>query len=132
MAITWTIFHPLRLVVATGKGETTAADFLFYVDEIEKAGAIPYRRLMDLTGVGIPMPQAEARLVGQRFANLKNKALLGPSAIVVTSDTFAHLVKIFDASAQADRPLKIFRDLHLARTWLDEVAPVATPGATPG
>ena len=45
MSITWTVSHPLRLVVATGKGEVTAADILFYVDEIGKAGAISYRAI---------------------------------------------------------------------------------------
>jgi hypothetical protein len=132
MSITWTISHPLRLVVATGKGETTSADFLFYLDEIVKAGAIPYRRLLDLTGVGIPMPLADILLVGRHFANLADKKLLGPSAIVVTSNAFANLVKIFDAAVEAERPLKIFRDLRAARAWLDEIAPVTAPGGTPG
>jgi len=132
MSITWTISHPLRLVIATGKGEATSADFLFYFDEIAKAGAIPYRKLLDLTNVGIPMPQADIRRVGRRSENLADKKLVGPSAIVVTSDAFANLVKIFDAATKAERPLKIFRDLRAARAWLDEVAPVAAPGDTPG
>jgi hypothetical protein len=125
MSITWTVSHPLRLVIATGKGEVTATDILFYVDEIGKAGAISYRKLLDLTGVAIAMPQADVRSIGTRFASRAGDAQLGPSAVVVGSDAFVKLAKVFDAAAQLNRPLRIFRDRHTAREWLDEVAPVA-------
>ena len=131
MSITWTISHPLRLVVATGKGEVTAADILFYVDEIGKAGAVSYRKSLDLTGVAIAMPQADVRLIGARFASRAGKTQLGPSAVVVGSDAFVKLAKVFDAAAQLKRPFQIFRDRHTAREWLDEVAPVAAPGSPP-
>jgi len=131
MSITWTVSHPLRLVTATGKGEVTATDILFYVDGIRQAKAVPYRKLLDLTGVVIPMPQADIRSIGMRFASEAGKNPLGPSAVVVGSEAFAKLAKVFDAAAQLKRPMRIFRDRHAAREWLDEVAPVATPDAPP-
>jgi hypothetical protein len=48
---TWTIAHPARLVAAVGKGEVTATDAFYYLDEIRKIGAMPYRKLLDLTGL---------------------------------------------------------------------------------
>jgi len=47
----------------------------------------------------------------------------GPLAIVVASDAIAELAEVFEATAVTKRPLQIFRDLHTARAWLDEVAP---------
>jgi len=53
----------------------------------------------------------------------------GPLAIVVASDAIAELAEVFEATAVTKRPLQIFRDLHTARAWLDEVAPASNPAS---
>jgi hypothetical protein len=123
MSITWTASHSARLVVAVGKEEVTAADALFCIDEMSKSGVIPYRKIFDLTGVARMMSQADLRSVGARVTTRAEGRQLGPIAIVVTSGAFGELAKVFETSAAADRPLRIFRDLYAARAWLDEVAP---------
>jgi hypothetical protein len=44
---------------------------------------------------------------------------IGPLAIVATTDASHQQARMFAALAKADRPIKIFRELHLARQWLD-------------
>lgn len=123
MSITWTASHPLRLVVAVGKDEITSADMLFCLDEMSKAGVIPYRKIFDLTGIATMMSQADLRAAGTRVAALADGKQIGAVAIVVASGAIAELARIFEAAATANRPLQIFRDLYAARAWLDEIAP---------
>jgi len=125
MPITWTVSHPARLVVAVAKGDISAADMLAYLDEIDQAGAMPYRKVFDLTGVVATLPTEDVRLVGMRVVALSGDKPTGPLAIVVASDAIAELAKVFEATAVTKRPLQIFRDLHTARAWLDEIAPAS-------
>jgi hypothetical protein len=123
MPITWTVSHPARLVVAVAQGDISAADVLAYVDEIDQAGAIQYRKLFDLSGVFAMLPMEDVRLVGMRVMALSGDKPTGPLAIVVASDAIAELARVFEATAVTKRPIQIFRDFHAARAWLDEVAP---------
>ena len=81
MPITWTVSHPSRLVVAVAKGDISAADVLAYVDEIDQAGAMPYRKLFDLSGVFAMLPTEDVRLVGMRVVALSGDKPTGPLAI---------------------------------------------------
>src|SRR5260370_30479769 len=126
MPITWTVSHPSRLVVAVAEGDISAADVLAYVDEIDQAGAMPYRKLFDLSGVFAILPTEDVRLVGMRVVALSGDKPTGPLAIVVASDAVEELAKVFEATATTKRPLQIFRDFHAARPWLDEVARAPT------
>jgi hypothetical protein len=123
MPITWTVSHPARLVVAVAQGDISAADVLGYVEEIDQAGAMPYRKVFDLTGVVATMPPEDVRLVGMRVVALSGDKPTGPLAIVVDSDAISELARVFEATAVTKRPIQIFRDFHTARAWLDEVAP---------
>lgn len=128
MPISWTVSHPARLVVAVGKGDVNATDVLLYLDDIDRAGAMPYRKIFDLSGVVAAMPTKDVRLIGMRVVALAGGKPTGPLAIVVASDAISELAKVFEATATTKRPLQIFRDFHTARAWLDEVAPA--PGHT--
>jgi hypothetical protein len=44
---------------------------------------------------------------------------IGPLAIVATTGKSHEQARMFAALAEADRPIKIFRELHLARQWLE-------------
>ena len=123
MAITWTVSHPVRLVVAVGKDEVTSTDILFCADEMTNTGVIAYRKIFDLTRIARVMSQADVRAVGKRMAALADSHRFGPVAIVVASSGIAELAKVFQATSVAKRPVRIFRDLYAARTWLDEIAP---------
>jgi hypothetical protein len=50
---------------------------------------------------------------------------IGPLAIVATTEKSYGQARMFTALAEADRPIKIFRELHVARRWLDEQSPAS-------
>jgi hypothetical protein len=112
-------------VVAVAEGDISAADVLSYLDEIHQAGAMPYRKVFDLTGVVATMPTEDVRLMGMRVVALSGDRPTGPLAIVVASDAIAELAEVFESTAVTKRPIQIFREMHAARSWLDEVAPMS-------
>jgi hypothetical protein len=123
MAITWKVSHPERLILAYGKEAVTATDILYSADTFARTGINTYRKLFDLTRLTGTMPQVDMRLVGER---LKVRAMgqpFGPIAVVVSTDGVAGAARIFQAAAEAERPVQIFRDFASARAWLDETAP---------
>jgi len=123
MAIIWTVSHPERLVVAVGRNSVTATDILFCVDGMLKAGVISYRKIYDMTLLGITMPRLDLRLVGVRMAAMADSKGFGPVAIVVSSNGVAGSARHFEETSAARRPVQIFRSLYAARVWLDEIAP---------
>ena len=123
MAITWTVSHPERLIVAVAKDRLTATDLLFCMDELTKAGMHSYRKIFDLTGIGQAMPRADVQLVGERTVAIKDSDQFGPMAIVVASDGIAGLVRIYEETTAPKRPVRIFRDFYAARAWVDTLAP---------
>jgi hypothetical protein len=56
-------------------------------------------------------------------------ACCGPIAIVATTDDAYFQAAAYADLARVDRPLRIFRELHEARRWLDSFA-VAAPGVS--
>jgi hypothetical protein len=123
MAIIWTVSHAERLVVAVGQNSVTATDILFCVDGMLKAGVISYRKIYDMTLLGITMPTLDLRSVGKRMAAMADNQGFGPVAIVVSSNGVAGSARHFEETSAAKRPVRIFRDLYAARVWLDEIAP---------
>jgi hypothetical protein len=116
MAIVWKVSHPERLIIAYGKEAVTATDILYSADMFARTGINTYRKLFDLTRLSGTMSQTEmkVRATGQPF---------GPIAVVVSTDGVAGSARIFQAAAEAERPVQIFRDFASARAWLDKAAP---------
>jgi hypothetical protein len=48
---------------------------------------------------------------------------MGPLAIVAATPESYERAHLFAALADAQRPIRIFTELHEARQWLDEQAP---------
>ena len=57
--------------------------------------------------------------LGKRVSAYGRSAELGPLAIVARSDAGHEAAQIYVASAVAARAIRIFRELHAARAWLD-------------
>jgi len=122
MAITWTVLHPERLIIAVGKVAVTATDILYCADEFAKTGINTYRKLFDLTRLSTTMSQVDLRLVGERMRVRAMGQPFGPIAVVVATDGIAGSARIFQAAAAAERQVRVFRDFSAARAWLDEIA----------
>jgi hypothetical protein len=123
MAIVWKVSHPERLIIAYGKEAVTATDILYSADTFARTGINTYRKLFDLTRLTGTMSQVDLRLVGERMKVRATGQPFGPIAVVVSTDGLAGSARIFQAAAEAERPVRIFRDFSSARIWLDETAP---------
>ena len=123
MPIHWTISQPTKLVVAVCKGAVTREDIEDYLDAVVVADALGYRKIFDFTQAQAELPDGDMMALGARIRAYASTGAMGPLAIVaVTAESYerAHL---FAALADAQRPIKIFAELHKARQWLDAQTP---------
>ena len=59
--------------------------------------------------------------LGARIRAYISVGPIGPLAIVASTDRSYGQARMFTALAEADRPIRIFRELHAARRWLDSL-----------
>jgi len=124
MPIQWTISHPHRLVVAVCKDTVGRTDIEGYLDSVVVSDTLPYRKIFDMTHADMVLSDDDMMALGGRIRAYAGLANLGPLAIVASSPQSYERARLFAALADARRPLKIFRELHAARQWLDAQAPV--------
>ena len=119
MPVQWTISHPDRLVVAVAREQVTVSDIERYFAGVTADGAMGYRKIFEITHTPAALSDENLRALGARVVLYAQHGQVGPLAIVAASDSSFERAKIFAAAATARRPLAIFRELHLARQWLD-------------
>jgi hypothetical protein len=107
------------LVIAVAKGELRLHDIEDYLDGVITADALAYRKIFDTTGAAINLSEDDMMALGARIRAYIAMGPIGPLAIVATTDKSYRHARMFAALAVADRPIKIFRELHVARQWLD-------------
>jgi hypothetical protein len=128
MPVQWTVSHPSCLVIAVAKGQLCRQDIETYLDNIVMANALPYRKIFDMTNASPDLSDDDMMALGARIRAYVSLGQLGPLAIVATTDESYQQARMFAALADAQRPLKIFRELHLARKWLDAQSPAGPAG----
>jgi len=119
MPVQWTVSHPTRLVIAIAKGELRLSHIETYLDEVVTANALAYRKIFDMTQATPKLSDDDLMHLGARIRAYIALGEIGPLAIVATTDESYEQAMMFATLAVADRPLRIFRELHLARQWLD-------------
>ena len=119
MPVTWTISHPARLVIAVVKDAASLADMQEYLDAIVVADAMAYRKIFDLSNGSFDLSDHDMMALGARIRAYASTGSMGPLAIVASSPQAYERARLYSTLAGADRPLQIFRELHLARKWLD-------------
>jgi hypothetical protein len=124
MPVHWTISHPSRLVVAVTKGEVSSADIEKYFAGVTADGAMAYAKIFEITHTPQALSPENLRSLGQRVVFYAQHGQIGPLAIVAASDESYTQASIFAAAAKVDRPLRIFRELHDARQWIEAQKPV--------
>lgn len=132
MPVQWTVSHPTRLVIAVAKGDLRLQDIENYLDGVMTANAMAYRKIFDMTQATPDLSDDELMTLGARIRAYIPLGPMGPLAIVATTDESYDQARMFAALAEADRPIRIFRELHLARHWLDSRPDVPSDAAKPG
>lgn len=119
MPVQWTVSHPTRLVIAVARGDLRLQEIETYLDEVVAADTLAYRKIFDMTQATPDLGDDDLMKLGARIRAYISLGQIGPLAIVATTDRSYQQARMFAALAEADRPIRIFRELHLARQWLD-------------
>lgn len=119
MPLQWTISHPKRLVIAVAKGQLRPRAMLDFLAAIDEAGARPYGKLVFveqfITSFSEEGVTGLANLVRQR----EQESITGPIALVTADDaTYEQACRFADVAALV-RPIKVFREWHEGRRWID-------------
>ena len=119
MPVQWTISKPHQLVIAVARDELRLRDVEEYLDGVTVADALAYRKIFDTTNATMMLSDADMMALGARIRAYLKVSKLGPLAIVAVTERAYQQARLFEVLAEGDRPVKIFRELHLAREWLD-------------
>ena len=123
MPIHWTISKPNKLVVAVCKDAVTRGDIEDYLDAVVVADVLGYRKIFDLTQATVDLPDDDMMALGARIRVYATTGAMGPLAIVASTPESHERAHLFAALADAERPIRIFMQLHEARQWLDAEKP---------
>ena len=122
MPVQWTISHPKRLVVAVAKGEVRPRAMVDFLAGLDAAGARPYAKLVFLERLVTTFTEdsviALASLVRQR----EQESEVGPIAIIAQDDATFEQACQFAHVAELVRPIRVFREWHEGRRWIDAIA----------
>ena len=121
MPVQWTVSHPTRLVIAVARDDLRRLDIETYLDAIVIADALAYRKIFDMSQATPDLSDDDLLALGARIRGYRALGRIGPLAIVAANDKSYQEANMFAALAEADRPIQIFRELHLARQWLDSL-----------
>jgi hypothetical protein len=119
MPIHWTISKPTTLVVAVCKDTLTRQDIEAYLDAVVIADCLAYRKVFDITKAEPALSDDDMMALGARIRAYTTLGTMGPLAIVASTPQSFERAHLFATLADAERPIRIFHELHEARQWLD-------------
>jgi hypothetical protein len=122
MPLHWTVSHPQRLVIAIAKGDVQAEEVEKYLEDIFAQGGGPYRKMFDVSQTETAFDETVLKGFAGWVRRHAVDGRLGAIAIVAASDESFRQAGVFAEAATVDRPIKIFREQHEARRWLNAFA----------
>ena len=123
MPIHWTISKPTKLIVAVCKDTVSRQDIEGYLDAVVVADGLPHRKIFDMTHAEVKLTNDDMMALAARIRAYATTGQMGPLAIVASTPQSYERAHLFTTLADAERPVRIFRELHAARQWLDTEAP---------
>jgi len=123
MALYWTIDSRRRTIEVVAEGDVSMADAMAFFDTVEGAEALTYSKLLDGTRARAAMTPDEMMSIIVRIRGLHALGTMGALAVVATAEQAQRIARLLGAAAVADRPMKVFEDVKLARRWLEAQLP---------
>lgn len=117
MALTYSIHHEDRLVIAVVDGAFVRRDVERYLADIFAAGCGSYGKLFDIVRAANLLDAEDMRALGSRIRILGAMGPMGPLAIV-TSSALRPVATTFASFATAPRSIELFDAEPQARSWL--------------
>jgi len=122
MPLHWTLSHPQRLVIAIAKGEVQPQEVEKYLTDMFAQGGAPYRKMFDVSQTQSAFDDSVLKGFAETVRRHAAAGPIGPIAIVAANDKSFRQAAVFAEAATVDRPIKIFREQHEARRWLNAFA----------
>jgi hypothetical protein len=114
----WIIDSRQKLVTLTAEGEVSRADADQYLEAVEHAAAVGYRKLIDWRAANVAMVPEDVMAVGVRIRSFHGGSV-GALAVVLADDRSEAVARILGILATADRPIRIFTSMPPAQRWID-------------
>lgn len=119
MPLKWTISHADKTVEAVASGHVSLQDVECYLDDVMVSDALPYRKLFDASQASSALADEEIMMLGARLSAYAGLGPLGPIAFVAPpAVALQQKIQLFATLAPAERPLKVFKAVEVARKWL--------------
>ena len=122
MPLQWTISHPKRLVVAVAKGEMRPRAMVEFLGALDAAGARPYAKLVFLERLVTTFSEESVGALAYLVRQREQESEVGPIAIITQEDATFEQARQFANVAGLVRPIRVFREWHEGRRWIDAVA----------
>ena len=122
MPVHWEVDHATRTVLAAAAGELCLGDIEEYLDGMSRAATLSYRKLFDLSGCSSLLSKKELLAWADRVNSFQSDIVIGPVAIVAVSEDAYDQARLFETLTAPRRRLRIFRDVEVAREWLNAEA----------
>jgi hypothetical protein len=122
MPLQWTISHSRRLVIAIAKGEMRPGVVIDFLTQLDAEGARPYAKLFRIEQLVTVFTDESVLQLAGLVRDREGESIVGPIAIIVGDDATYEQACLFAEVAELVRPIKVFREWHEARRWIDFLA----------
>ena len=123
MPIYWGVDHGAQLVSVTAAGELRKADIETYLDALESAATLSYRKIFDMGDCRLALTTDDIEGIGVRIRGFESRRPMGPLAVIAASDELYQQARQIEAVVHANRPMRIVRDAEAAHEWLAAILP---------
>jgi plasmid stability protein len=109
-----------RLLVIVARGQITPDEVRDLIRQMVENEVRHFSKIIDVSGSSIEMGREQVDAMAMMLRAEKGAATRGPIAFVIHPERrgFADL---FADATKEDRPVRLFRSLHDARKWLQEL-----------
>ena len=109
-------------MIAIAKGQVEPQEVDKYLADIFAQGGAPYRKMFDVSQTQTAFDDSVLKGFAETVRRHAAAGPVGPIAIVAANDETFRQAAVFAEAATVDRPIKIFREQHDARRWLNAFA----------
>lgn len=123
MPLSWNLDPTQHFVLVSAEGEITRADIEAYLSEIERLGAVGWRKLVDLSNARPALTEEDVLTIGLRFRQADEAGDVGALAVVMPKSDPERVMRLLGFLAAAKRPMRLFKAIEPAQRWIRSVAP---------
>jgi CheY-like chemotaxis protein len=111
--------HGKPLVQVEVSGRVVASEVFEHINQLELENALAYPKLVDARRMQVGFSAEEVMQFAAAIAGLGGVEILGPLAVVATSDEATAMARRYIHLTASQRPAKLFSSINKAQKWLN-------------